>query len=140
MGNTAICPPPLFSDATIEQAWIDTVKEKLANHEHPAPYLPNFGVGFDMKNEAALKFHIKSMPIDQMAEYCDLVCRVATKDPDYIKFMETSDPPSTETVMDAFRQNVSSLCNCAYMALYAPDESTRNKYLEYVTAYQTNTY
>ena len=126
MGNYMYSvPTPMFDH--VDANTCQSIKDALKSGIHPAMFLPNFGVGYNMSQEPALREHFKTCSMEEKSKYCDLVCRAVGSDPDFAEFFTCS---STDTFIakKTMDPNPTTVANCAFMALNAPTESVRQQY------------
>jgi hypothetical protein len=130
-------PPPLFK--SVDDKTKEIIQTALRNNQHPSMFLHhlNYGVGYDLRYEGVLRRHLKTMKIEEVAEYCDLVMRTIGDDIEFApKYASTfGDLHANEQIKRTFDRNFTSLANFAWLALHAPDETDRNSYRNFIVSY-----
>jgi hypothetical protein len=127
MGNYMYSvPTPMFDH--VDANTCQSIKDALKSGIHPAMFLPNFGVGYNMSQESSLREYFKTCSMEEKSKYCDLVCRAVGSDPDFAEFFTCPSTDDYTFIAKKMDSNLTTVANCAFMALNAPTESVRQQY------------
>ena len=129
-------PPPLFT--TVDATTKEIIKTALRNNEHPSMHLDhlNYGVGYDLRYEYVLRRCLKTMKIEQLAEYCDLVIRSTSDDVEFSpKYFSDFETYANDELKQFCDDNFTTLANFAWLSLHAPHENERNLFCNFVESY-----
>lgn len=117
MGSILTAPPPLYD--TVPDSLQVIIRNCMAHHQHPAPFLPNYGVNYPLEHEKLLDYHAKTMTIEQLAKYADLVCLVMCDDQ---AFIDDSLNSFSSTLVHE-HMNMTTLGNLACLILHSGKSS-----------------
>ena len=114
---------------TFEQATL--IRSCLQKGLHPAPFLPNFGITYDLDQAPGLIRSLVKKPVVSAAHYADLVCKTVGSDPQFADLLVRS---------HVFTWNFDTLSlttvgNLAWMAVYGLEEH-RDRYASRYKMYQ----
>jgi hypothetical protein len=111
------------------------MNESESFKNHPAQYLPNYGMAADLKTLDEVFKTIHLMPLEEQAKYADVICRQMATDVVFVQ-RQLGGIEATLGRESYGKMNATTVGNLAYLALNASSEGHRNICLDVLKGYK----